>query len=68
MDDATTTLTDAVMDAMKTNPYWIEIEHHHNFGKKRLTDLLNKSGFSIADFAVPYRYKAQMEIYAIKNM
>ena len=56
-----------IMDAMKTNPYWMEIEHHHNFSRDRLARLLKQWGFVIADFAIPYRYKAQMEIYAIKE-
>lgn len=24
-----------IMDAMKTNPYWMEIEHHHNFSRSQ---------------------------------
>lgn len=56
-----------IMDATKTNPYWMEIEHHHNFSRSRLASLLKQWGFTIVDFATPYRYKAQMEIYAIKE-
>ncbi|WP_144728447.1 class I SAM-dependent methyltransferase [Extensimonas perlucida] len=55
-----------VMDAAKANPYWIEIEHHHNFSRQRLVALLKECGFDIADFSVPHRYKAQMEIYAVR--
>ncbi len=55
-----------MMDAAKANPYWMEIEHHHNFSRQRLTILLQDNGFEVADFAIPYRYKAQMEIYAIR--
>jgi hypothetical protein len=29
--------------------------------------LLRDSGFEIADFAIPHRAKAQMEIYAIRR-
>lgn len=57
----------AIMDAAKTNPYWAEIEHHHNFSRKRLITLLDESGFDVVDFAIPYRYKAQMEVYARKR-
>lgn len=55
-----------VMDAAQANPYWIEIEHHHNFSRQRLVGLLRECGFGIADFSIPYRYKAQMEIYAVR--
>lgn len=53
-----------IMDAAKVNPYWMEIEHHHNFSRRRLTDLLRQYGFEVVDFSIPYRHKAQMEIYA----
>ncbi|MFJ4457742.1 methyltransferase domain-containing protein [Pseudomonas sp. NPDC089392] len=56
-----------IMDAENANPYWMEIEHHHNFSRARLLALLNDNGFSVADFAVPNRYKAQMELYAIRR-
>ena len=32
-----------------------------------VASLLKQWGFTIVDFATPYRYKAQMEIYAIKE-
>lgn len=54
-----------IMDAAKSNPYWMEIEHHHNFSRQRLVGLLRECGFDIADFSAPHRYKAQMEIYAV---
>jgi 2-polyprenyl-3-methyl-5-hydroxy-6-metoxy-1,4-benzoquinol methylase len=54
-----------IMDMQKINPYWIEIEHHHNFSRARLASLLNECGFDIVDFDIPYRYKAQMEFYVI---
>lgn len=56
-----------IMDRKKQNPYWIEIEHHHNFTRSRLTQLLTDQGFEIVDFDIPNRYKAQMEIYAKKR-
>jgi protein O-GlcNAc transferase len=56
-----------IMDSMQANPYWMEIEHHHNLSRYTLISLLNKYGFSIHGFSVPYRYKAQMEIYAMKT-
>ncbi|CAZ87104.1 putative S-adenosyl-L-methionine-dependent methyltransferase [Thiomonas arsenitoxydans] len=54
-----------IMDQQKVNPYWGEIEHHHNFSRNRLMQLLNTCGFHVVDFDVPYRYKSQMEMYAL---
>lgn len=53
-----------VMDAANSNPYWREIEHHHNFSRQRLMALLDECGFDVVDFAIPLQYKAQMELYA----
>jgi len=55
------------MDAAKTNPYWMEMEHHHNFTRQRLITLLQENGFDVVGYAIPYRYKVQMEVYAIRN-
>jgi 2-polyprenyl-3-methyl-5-hydroxy-6-metoxy-1,4-benzoquinol methylase len=46
------------------NPYWTELEHHHHFSRDRLIALLRECNFEIAGFAIPSRYKAQMELYA----
>ncbi len=54
------------LDAANANPYWGEIEHHHNFSRQRLTRLLLENGFEVVDYAIPFRYKASMEIYAIR--
>ena len=56
-----------IMDHEKNNPYWMEIEHHHNFSRNLLMQLLIQQGFDIVDFDIPNRYKAQMEIYAKKR-
>ena len=53
-----------LMDQAKANPYWMEIEHHHNFSRPRLTALPADHGFEVAMFDIPFRYKAQMGIYA----
>lgn len=50
-----------------SNPYWIEIEHYHNFSRQRLTALLNQYGFDVVHYDIPFRYKAQMELYAVKK-
>lgn len=57
-----------MMDAEKANPYWMEIEHHHNFTRERLVALLREHGFGVAGFAIPNRYKAQMEVYALLSL
>lgn len=48
------------------NPYWTELEHHHHFSRDRLIALLRECGFEIVAFAIPSRYKAQMEVYAVR--
>lgn len=48
------------------NPYWAEIEHYHNFGRRRLYALLRASGFEPRSYAVSQRYRACMEIIARK--
>ncbi len=53
-----------LLDRSGQNPYWIEIEHYHNFSRASLTRLLHECGFTVVDFAIPQRYRAQMEIYA----
>jgi protein O-GlcNAc transferase len=55
------------LDAVNANPYWLEIEHYHNFSRDRLIALLNETGFDVVDFAIPNRYKAQMEVYAVRR-
>lgn len=56
-----------IMDDAGANPYWMEIEHLHNFSRDRICALLMDTGFEIVDFAIPQRYKAQMEIYAVRK-
>ena len=55
------------MESEKTNPYWTDLERHHNFSRDRLVLLLRESGFEIADFAISGRARAQMEIYAMRK-
>jgi hypothetical protein len=33
-------------DQQNSNPYWAEIEHHHNFSRRRLYALLEECGFA----------------------
>jgi len=46
------------------NPYWGEIEHYHNFGRKRLYTLLGECGFQAVRYRVSVRYRACMEVIA----
>jgi protein O-GlcNAc transferase len=55
------------MEAEQVNPYWTDLERLHNFNREQLVSLLRESGFEIADFAIPNRARAQMEIYAIRR-
>ncbi len=53
-----------LMDQAGSNPYWIEIEHHHNFTRASLVRLVEQAGFTVERFDLTFRYKAQMEIMA----
>ncbi len=50
-----------------TNPYWGEIEHYHNFGRKRLYALLDECGFQAVRYGISIRYRACMEVIAKKR-
>lgn len=55
------------MDDTQTNPYWGEIEHYHNFSRTRLYALLEETGFTPVRYGVSERYRAAMEVIAIKK-
>lgn len=44
------------------NPYWLEIEHFHNFSRVRLTDLLEECGFDVLYYGITERYRSGMEM------
>lgn len=46
------------------NPYWGEMEHYHNFGRKRLYSLLEETGFKVLRYGVSERYRMCMEVIA----
>lgn len=56
------------MDARGTNPYWAELEHLHNFGRRRLYALLEETGFVPCHYGVSQRYVACMEVVARKRV
>jgi SAM-dependent methyltransferase len=47
------------------NPYWGEMEHYHNFSRKRLYALLEELDFKILRYGVSERYRICMEIIAV---
>jgi protein O-GlcNAc transferase len=53
------------MDAVGRNPYWAEVEHFHNFGRRRLYELLREFAIEPARYGVSERYRAGMEVAAI---
>ena len=55
------------MDANDVNPYWGEIEHYHNFGRSRLYALLEAHGFTPVEYGISERYRACMEVIAVKR-
>jgi SAM-dependent methyltransferase len=55
------------LDAANANPYWGEIEHYHNFSRARLYTFLEKHGFSAVSYNISERYRACMEVIALKN-
>jgi FkbM family methyltransferase len=46
------------------NPYWAELEHHHNFSRASLMHLLSEEGFIPVDYSISTRYKSCMELIA----
>lgn len=71
-DDGVLFLSMPNMDALiwkiftqqKMNPYWGEMEHYHNFGRKRLYSLLDETGFKALRYGVSERYRMCMEVIA----
>jgi SAM-dependent methyltransferase len=49
------------------NPYWGELEHFHNFGRRRLYALLDEMGFSPYRYGISQRYLACMEVIALSS-
>jgi protein O-GlcNAc transferase len=57
-----------LLRANGVNPYWGEIEHFHNFSRRRLYTLLENHGFQPAEYNVSERYHVCMEVIAVKDM
>jgi predicted O-linked N-acetylglucosamine transferase (SPINDLY family)/SAM-dependent methyltransferase len=56
-----------LLHANHVNPYWGEIEHYHNFSRKRLYALLEEHGFRAVEYNISERYRVCMEVIAIKE-
>ncbi len=54
------------LDESGSNPYWAEIEHYHNFSREHLYWLLRHNGFEPCDYGVSERYRAGMEVIAVR--
>lgn len=50
------------LDAANSNPYWGELEHFHNFSRKRLCALLGECGFDFLRYGISERYRVCMEL------
>lgn len=55
-----------LLTSKKQNPYWMELEHYHNFGRSRLSALLEEHGFRPVSYGVSQRYRVGMEIIAVR--
>jgi 2-polyprenyl-3-methyl-5-hydroxy-6-metoxy-1,4-benzoquinol methylase len=60
------TFTWKALDRDGTNPYWAELEHYHNFSREHLYWLLRNNGFEPCEYAVSERYRACMEVIAVR--
>lgn len=49
---------------LEDNPYYYELEHHHNFSYRRLSDLLYETGWTKIRYGVSHRYLLGMELIA----
>ena len=56
-----------LLDASNNNPYMTEIEHYHNFSRSNLYNLLKECDLKPIKYGISDRYKACMEVLAIKN-
>jgi SAM-dependent methyltransferase len=53
-----------IRDRNKSNPYWGELEHYHNFDRGRLYALLRDCGLQPERYFISRRYIAGMEVIA----
>jgi protein O-GlcNAc transferase len=56
-----------LLHANGVNPYWGELEHYHNFSRRRLYTLLEDHGFTPLSYHASERYRVCMEVIAVKR-
>jgi SAM-dependent methyltransferase len=56
-----------LLDQLGQNPYWTEMEHFHNFSRDSLCAILRNQGFSPVQYGISERYRACMEVIAIRE-
>ena len=56
-----------LLERSNAMPYWMEIEHYHNFSRDRLYRLLAETGFEPMSYAVSERYRVSMEVIARRS-
>lgn len=56
-----------LMCSQNVNPYLGELEHYHNFSRKRLFSLLEECGFEAVRYGISERYRVCMEVIAIRR-
>lgn len=55
-----------MLDKQRMNPFWTDLEIYHHFTRKRLYALLMDHGLVPVEYNVSERYRASMEIMAVK--
>lgn len=56
-----------LLDRAGQNPYWGEMEHFHNFSKQLIEKILSQVGFLPVAYGVSERYRACMDIIAVRK-
>jgi len=56
-----------LLESARANPYWMELERFHVFGREQLIALLAQAGFEVVHFSASGRTTAQLELYAVRK-
>jgi SAM-dependent methyltransferase len=56
-----------LLEATAANPFWTQLEHHHNFGRERLIALLRECDFDVVDLTISQRHESHIELYAVRR-
>jgi protein O-GlcNAc transferase len=55
------------LDAEDVNPYWLEIEHFHNFSFRQIRQFLSERGYTKIRCTVSPRYRICMDVTALRG-